>query len=98
MPNDVLMDYDAIENLIQYVNKVGEELNNLIQACEKAAVKIESEGLVNRQGQQWAEQLRSEISPYLQRQVGVYEELAQDLQGALDDLQSGDVQARSRFS
>jgi prefoldin subunit 5 len=98
MSNDVLMDYDAIENLVQHVNAVSEELNNLIRACEKAAVKIETEGLVNRQGERWADQLRSEISPYLQRQMAAYEELAIDLQGALDDLHGGDVQARSRFS
>jgi hypothetical protein len=98
MSADVQMDYDAMENLIQQANNVGEVLEQITKACEQAAVKIEDGGLVNRQGAMWVEQLRSEITPYLQRQVGVYEELVRDLQGALSDLRDGDIQARSRFS
>ena len=77
---------------------MGAVLEQMIRSVEQAAIKIETGGLVNRQGAMWVDQLRSQISPYLVRQQDVYDELVRDLQGALVDLRDGDIEARSRFS
>lgn len=96
--DDVRMDYDAVEDLARQAANVGQVLENMVRACEQAAQKIEDGGLVNRQGQMWIDQLRQQIAPYLRRQQEVYEEVVQDLVGAVRDLRDGDMEARSRFS
>lgn len=98
MPDDVRMDFDAMEDMVRAFHQGAGRLEDVASAVRQIVDLLEGGALVSQQGTRWADSLRNRLLPLLLNGSQSYQQIAQELDGALRDLRDGDVEAASRFS
>jgi uncharacterized protein YukE len=96
--NDVQVNIESVRDMARSIDKAAETMTEVSMAILKIADIIDDGGLVNRQGQNWSDALRSNVTRSLSRAQDILEELARDVNDAADTFERGDMEARGRFT
>jgi WXG100 family type VII secretion target len=94
---DVQMDYDMMEDMHKVFKNGAQQLAETARAMEQLAQQMEQGSLLGEGGEMFADALRGRLGPRLRRLHDKFQELSQDVMGALVDLRDGDHEAASRF-
>jgi WXG100 family type VII secretion target len=94
---DVQMDYDMMEDMYKVFKNGAQQLAETARAMEQLAQQMEQGSLLGEGGEMFADALRGRLGPRLRRLHDKFQELSQDVMGALVDLRDGDHEAASRF-
>jgi uncharacterized protein YukE len=91
------MDYDMMEDMYKVFQNGAKQLGETTKAMEQLAQTMEQGALLGEGGEIFADALRGRLGPRLRKLEEKFEELSQDVMGALVDLRDGDKEAASRF-
>jgi WXG100 family type VII secretion target len=94
---DVQMDYDMMEDMARLFRDGAQQLEDLTRSMQGVAQKLEDGALLGRGGQAFADAIRQKLCQKVNLLGDKFNELSQDVYGALVDLRDGDKEAASRF-
>ncbi len=90
MSEIIKMDYGLMEDMSQTFKQGVEQLQDTNQAMQNIANELEDGALLGRGGVAFTEAIRGKLCPAIARLTEKFEELAGDIQQAMDDMQSAD--------
>lgn len=90
MSEIIKMDYGLMEDMSRTFAHSVEQLQDTSQEMQKIANELEDGALLGRGGQAFTEAIRGKLCPAIARLTEKFEELAVDVQKAMDDMQSAD--------
>ncbi len=94
---DVQMDYDLMEEMARLFKQGSQQLEDTMSAIQSIAGMLEDGASLGKGGDQMASALRDQLNTRVARIKEKFDELSQDVYGALVDLRDGDKEAASRF-
>jgi uncharacterized protein YukE len=94
---DVQMDYDMMEEMANLFRNGAQQLEDTIRVAQNIAGVLEDGALLGKGGDMLASALRDRLCGRIARLADKFNELSQDVNGALVDLRDGDKEAASRF-
>ena len=94
---DVQMDFDLMEDMAQLFRAGAGQLEETMATLRQIADEFENGVLQGQGGNALAEYLRNNFVGRVGMLRDKFEELGQDVYGALVDLRDGDSEAASRF-
>ncbi len=98
MSNEIIkMDYGLMEDMNRTFLQGVEQLQDTMQAMQNIANEMEDGALLGQGGAAFTEALRNKLSPAISRLIEKFEELAQDITKAMEDMQSADETTVSMF-
>ena len=90
MSEIIKMDYGLMEDMSQTFKQGVEQLQDTNQVMQNSANELEDGALLGRGGVAFTEAIRGKLCPAIARLTEKFEELAGDIQKAMDDMQSAD--------
>ena len=90
MSEIIKMDYGLMEDMSQTFKQGVEQLQDTNQVMQNIANDLEDGALLGRGGVAFTEAIRGKLCPAIARLTEKFEELAGDIQKAMDDMQSAD--------
>jgi WXG100 family type VII secretion target len=90
MSDIIKMDYGLMEDMSQTFKQGVEQLQDTNQVMQNVANELEDGALLGRGGVAFTEAIRGKLCPAIARLTEKFEELAGDIQKAMDDMQSAD--------
>ena len=94
MAGDVIkMDYGLMQQMSQTFLQGVEQMENTMQEMQSIANDLEDGALLGRGGAAFTEAIRDKLCPAISRLTDKYQELAEDIAKAMDDMQSADSQS-----
>ncbi len=90
MSEIIKMDYGLMEDMSQTFKQGVEQLQDTNQVMQNIANELEDGALLGRGGVAFTEAIRGKLCPAIARLTEKFEELAGDIQKAMDDMQSAD--------
>lgn len=97
MADLISMNYAMVQEMSQKCTQTAQLLQDTMREINQIAEQLDSGVLVGRAGDALATGLRSKLNPSINRLQDKFREIAQDLMGALSDLQSSDKKAGGYF-
>jgi len=94
---DVQMDFEMMEDMNATFRSCVAQMDDTIRAMQAIATQLEDGALLGKGGSAFADAIRGKLTPGLNRLQDKFQELAEDVYGALVDLRDGDTTAASRF-
>jgi WXG100 family type VII secretion target len=94
---DVQMDYDMMEDMARLFKDGAQQLEDLARSMQGIAQKLEDGALLGKGGQAFADAIQQKLCKKINLLEDKFNELSQDVYGALVDLRDGDTEAASRF-
>lgn len=90
MSDIIKMDYGLMEDMSQTFKQGVEQLQDTNQVMQNIANELEDGALLGRGGVAFTEAIRGKLCPAIARLTDKFEELAGDIQKAMDDMRSAD--------
>ena len=90
MSDIIKMDYGLMEDMSQTFKQGVEQLQDTNQVRQNIANELEDGALLGRGGAAFTDAIRGKLCPAIARLTEKFEELAGDIQKAMDDMQSAD--------
>ena len=90
MSDIIKMDYGLMADMSQTFKQGVEQLQDTNQVMQNVANELEDGALLGRGGVAFTEAIRGKLCPAIARLTEKFEELAGDVQKAMDDMQSAD--------
>jgi WXG100 family type VII secretion target len=90
MSDIIKMDYGLMGDMSQTFKQGVEQLQDTNQVMQNIANELEDGALLGRGGVAFTEAIRGKLCPAIARLTEKFEELAGDIQKAMDDMQSAD--------
>jgi len=97
MSDIIKMDYGMMEEMSQTFAQGVEQLQDTMQAMQSIANDFEDGALLGRGGVAFTEAVRDKLCPAISRLTEKFEELAQDVQKAMDDMKSADTSTERMY-
>lgn len=98
MSNDVIkLDYGLAEDMIRVFNQGAEQLQDTMQEMQSIANTLEEGALLGRGGSAFTDGIRSQLCPSISRLTEKFNELAGDVQAAIEDMRGAEEEAKRRF-
>ena len=98
MSEVIKMDYPSMEEMANAFQQGNQTLEDIMREMEAVASSMEGGALLGRGGDMWVSSIRDRlIRVRLSKLAEKFQELNQDVIGALVDLRDGDHEAQSRF-
>lgn len=97
MSDIIKMDYGMMEEMSQTFAQGVEQLQDTMQAMQSIANELEDGALLGRGGVAFTEAIRDKLCPAISRLTEKYQELAQDVQKAMDDMKSADTSTERMY-
>jgi WXG100 family type VII secretion target len=97
MSDIIKMDYPSMEDMSATFGSAAETMDDLIRELQTIAGQLEDGVLIGRGGDAFRAGIQDKLVPAVQRLAEKFNELKQDIYGALVDLRDGDSEAESRF-
>ncbi len=97
MTDVIKMDYGLMEEMHGTFLQGVEQLENTMQEMQSIANAMEDGALLGRGGDAFTDALRSKLSPSISRLTDKFKELAEDVQKAMQDMQSADSTSERMF-
>lgn len=93
MADEIKLNYPMAEEMIQSFKAGAQQIQETIQEMLTIAGMMEDGGLRGRTGQLYVEALRNQFVPALNRLNNKFDELADDVQKAIDFMKEADAQS-----
>lgn len=97
MSNEIKMDYGLMEDMNRTFLQGVEQLQDTMQAMQNIANQMEDGALLGQGGAAFTEALRDKLSPAISRLIEKFEELAGDINKAMEDMRSADESSERMF-
>jgi len=98
MSNEIIkMDYGLMEDMNRTFLQGVEQLQDTMQAMQHIATEMEDGALLGQGGAAFTEALRDKLSPAISRLIEKFEELAADVNAAMEDMRSADETSQRMF-
>lgn len=98
MSNEIIkMDYGLMEDMNRTFSQGVEQLQDTMQAMQHIATEMEDGALLGQGGAAFTDALRDKLSPAISRLIEKFEELAADINAAVEDMRSADESSQRMF-
>ena len=88
--SEIKMDYGLMEDMNRTFLQGVEQLQDTMQAMQSVANEIEDGALLGRGGTAFTEAIRGKLCPAISRLTDKFQELAEDINKAMEDMKSAD--------
>jgi uncharacterized protein YukE len=95
---DVRFVYEDLAQLAQLLQQGAQQIEETARAAQQVAQILESGALLGQAGDNFANGLQSRLVPRTMRLSHKFEELSQDVRGAMSDMSSEDQSSAGLFS
>jgi WXG100 family type VII secretion target len=97
MSDIIKMDYGLMEDMSQTFKQGVEQLQDTNQVMQNIANELEDGALLGRGGVAFTDAIRGKLCPAIARLTEKFEELAGDIQKAMDDMRSADTSTERMY-
>lgn len=97
MSDIIKMDYGLMEDMSQTFKQGVEQLQDTNQVMQNIANELEDGALLGRGGVAFTEAIRDKLCPAIARLTEKFEELAGDIQKAMEDMRSADTSSERMY-
>lgn len=97
MSDIIKMDYGLMEDMSQTFKQGVEQLQDTNQVMQNIANELEDGALLGRGGVAFTEAIRDKLCPAIARLTDKFEELAGDIQKAMEDMRSADTTSERMY-
>lgn len=97
MTDEIKLVYATAEDMIRIFEQGVEQLENTMQEMQSIANTLEDGALLGRGGDAFTDAIRSKLCPAISRLNDKFQELAGDVQKAIDYMQQADRTSASKF-
>jgi WXG100 family type VII secretion target len=88
--SEIKMDYGLMEDMNRTFLQGVEQLQDTMQAMQNVANELEDGALLGRGGVAFTEAIRGKLAPAVSRMTDKFQELAEDINKAMEDMKSAD--------
>lgn len=97
MAEKIKMNYPLMEEMARTFLQGVEQLQDTNQEMQSIANTLEDGALLGQGGEAFTEAIRSKLAPAITRLTDKFQELAQDVQKAMQDMQQSDTSTERMF-
>jgi WXG100 family type VII secretion target len=97
MSDIIKMDYGMMEDMNRSFLQGVEQLQDTMQEMQSVANELEDGALLGRGGAAFTEAIRDKLCPAISRLTDKYQELADDIMKAMDDMKSADTSSERMY-
>ena len=97
MPEEIRLVIPTAEDMIKTFVECVNVLQETSSRMEKVASTLEGGALLGQGGTAFVEAIRDSLLPALGRMEEKYQELAQDVRKAIEDMQEADQESKGKF-
>lgn len=97
MTDEIKLVYATAEDMIRIFEQGVEQLENTMQEMQSIANTLEDGALLGRGGDAFTDAIRSKLCPAISRLNDKFQELAGDVQKAIDYMQQADRTSAGKF-
>jgi WXG100 family type VII secretion target len=97
MSDEIRMDYGLMEDMSKTFQMSVEQLQDTLSAMQNIANELEDGALLGRGGDAFTEALRNKLSPAISRLTEKFQELAEDVNKAMEDMRSADTSTERMY-
>jgi WXG100 family type VII secretion target len=97
MSDIIKMDYGLMEDMNRSFLQGVEQLQDTMQEMQSVANELEDGALLGRGGAAFTEAIRDKLCPAISRLTDKYQELADDIMKAMDDMKSADTSSERMY-
>lgn len=97
MTDEIKLVYATAEDMIRVFEQGVEQLENTMQEMQSIANTLEDGALLGRGGDAFTDAIRSKLCPAISRLNDKFQELAGDVQKAIDYMQQADRTSAGKF-
>ena len=95
--SEIKMDYGLMEEMSRTFLQGVEQLQDTMQVMQSIANEMEDGALLGRGGVAFTDAIRGKLCPAISRLTDKFQELAEDVQQAMDDMRSADTSTERMF-
>jgi WXG100 family type VII secretion target len=95
--SEIKMDYGLMEDMNRTFLQGVEQLQDTMQAMQSVANEIEDGALLGRGGTAFTEAIRGKLCPAISRLTDKFQELAEDINKAMEDMRSADTSTERMY-
>lgn len=95
--SEIKMDYGLMEDMNRTFLQGVEQLQDTMQAMQNVANEMEDGALLGRGGTAFTEAIRGKLCPAISRLTDKFQELAEDIQKAMEDMKSADSSSERMY-
>ncbi len=97
MTDEIRMDYGLMEDMSKTFQQSVEQLQDTLSAVQNIANEMEDGALLGRGGDAFTEAIRNKLSPAISRLTEKFQELAEDVNKAMEDMRSADASTERMY-
>ncbi|MAT99799.1 MAG: hypothetical protein CL608_21880 [Anaerolineaceae bacterium] len=95
--SEIKMDYGLMEDMNKTFLQGVEQLQDTMQAMQNVANEMEDGALLGRGGTAFTEAIRGKLCPAISRLTDKFQELAEDINKAMEDMRSADTSTERMY-
>lgn len=95
--SEIKMDYGLMEDMNRTFLQGVEQLQDTMQAMQNVANEMEDGALLGRGGTAFTEAIRGKLCPAISRLTDKFQELAEDINKAMEDMKSADTSSERMY-
>ncbi len=95
--SEIKMDYGLMEDMNRTFLQGVEQLQDTMQAMQSVANEMEDGALLGRGGTAFTEAIRGKLCPAISRLTDKFQELAEDINKAMEDMRSADTSTERMY-
>ena len=95
--SEIKMDYGLMEEMNKTFLQGVEQLQDTMQAMQNVANEMEDGALLGRGGTAFTEAIRGKLCPAISRLTDKFQELAEDINTAMEDMRSADTSSERMY-
>lgn len=96
--DEIKLNYELAEAMIRTFKDGYEELQDTMQEMQSIANTLEGGALLGQGGTAFTDAVRGVLSPSLSRLIDKFQELAEDVQAAIDAMKEADATSKGMFA
>lgn len=97
MSDEIKMDYGLMEDMSKTFQQSVEQLQDTMQAMQNVANELEDGALLGRGGDAFTDAIRNKLAPAISRLTEKMQELAEDVNKAMEDMRSADTSTERMY-
>lgn len=98
MTDIIKMDYAKMESMVRTFRQGSQQLQETTQQMRTIAKTLENGALLGRGGDAFVNSINTKLVPSITRLNQKFEELAKDVQKAMDDMKRADEYSKQQFN
>lgn len=97
MADIIKMDYPKMEAMANSFRQGSQQLQQTAQQMRAVAKNLEDGALIGQGGSAFVEAINTKLLPAIQRMNAKFEELAKDIEKAMQDMKQADAYSQQQF-